>query len=476
MVKIPKFPIPRIRKYPSSNNDKYLASLESTSNASGLFISIFMLGIFIIFLLNISTDRSTIDGSTELRGWKILLQCGLLLLIMLIYAILTAFVSTFKLERGQAGDNCYYLGFLFTLVSLVFALYDFVEGGGGENRLPIVQDFGIALVTTIAGLLLRVLFNQTRLNPDYIEEIARTELVKKYKEMTTQLESIVIEFNNFSRIIQQSISDLAIEQTKATNKLLNDSLRSELELGTQSISKANLDFVNSINSLKTVIVDEFTNTINNASSEFIDSLKSSLELGTQSINKANSDFVESTNSLKTTIVEDFTQITEELINKTQKVGENLTENISATKRASDTISSLAEQVKLNAAGLEEHRKTTEQVSTIITKFSEQLSFLNEQLNAVSSSLDGEKIETLKAFTDEINQLVSLLEENRGRWGEVESSVASIVDDLRKLEPLLREFPANFEEINKLFEDLKPKRAKIKSIMEKFVRSKQHKSG
>src|SRR5690606_29861310 len=36
-------------------------------------------------------------------------------------------VPQLRLRDDVAGDNCYYLGFLFTLASLSFALYEFAE-------------------------------------------------------------------------------------------------------------------------------------------------------------------------------------------------------------------------------------------------------------------------------------------------------------------------------------------------------------
>lgn len=58
------------------------------------------------------------------------------------------------------GDNIYYMGFLFTLVSLAYTLYKFTSA---DNEIDqIIKNFGIALTTTLIGVVGRVYFNQTK--------------------------------------------------------------------------------------------------------------------------------------------------------------------------------------------------------------------------------------------------------------------------------------------------------------------------
>lgn len=64
----------------------------------------------------------------------------------------------------KLGDNCYYLGFLFTLATLALALYRFSGQVGVIEEL--VRDFGIALWTTIVGMLLRIIIYQLESSPE----------------------------------------------------------------------------------------------------------------------------------------------------------------------------------------------------------------------------------------------------------------------------------------------------------------------
>src|SRR5215475_1800545 len=100
-------------------------------------------------------------------------------LIMIGYASLIWFAKALRLRDDQAGDNLYYMGFLFTLTSLGVSLYQFNAAHAAED---IVQNFGIAIGSTITGIALRVIFNQMRQDPVEVERIARSEERRVGKE------------------------------------------------------------------------------------------------------------------------------------------------------------------------------------------------------------------------------------------------------------------------------------------------------
>ena len=95
--------------------------------------------------------------------------------IMLAYALLIWLARSLRLRDDQAGDNLYYMGFLFTLTSLGVSLYQFNAARAAEE---IVQNFGIAIGSTISGIALRVIFNQMRHDPVEVERTMRLELAE----------------------------------------------------------------------------------------------------------------------------------------------------------------------------------------------------------------------------------------------------------------------------------------------------------
>jgi hypothetical protein len=107
------------------------------------------------------------------------------------------------------------MGFLFTLTSLAVSLYQFSAAGSAEQ---IVQNFGIAIASTIAGITLRIMFNQMRRDPIETEATSRLELAEAARRVKRELESSILEFGYFRRMTQQSIADAMDEMRESVGK------------------------------------------------------------------------------------------------------------------------------------------------------------------------------------------------------------------------------------------------------------------
>jgi hypothetical protein len=140
---------------------------------------------------------------SKLNDFGALAVTSVPVLIMIGYAVLLG-ARLFRLRDDQAGDNLYYMGFLFTLTSLAVSLYQFSAAGSAEQ---IVQNFGIAIASTIAGITLRILFNQMRRDPVEVEATARMELADASRRVKRELESTILEFGYFRRMTQQAVTD-----------------------------------------------------------------------------------------------------------------------------------------------------------------------------------------------------------------------------------------------------------------------------
>lgn len=131
--------------------------------------------------------------------------------LMLVYAAILARVRERRLSEDQSGDNLYYLGFLYTLVSLSYALYNFTSSTEQSSATasidPIINSFGIALATTIVGLMLRIIFNQMRHDIVDVEAEARIELANAATRLRTELDQITLDMNHFGRATKQSIAE-----------------------------------------------------------------------------------------------------------------------------------------------------------------------------------------------------------------------------------------------------------------------------
>lgn len=124
--------------------------------------------------------------------------------LMGVYFLLSAVLAGFRLHDEQAGDNLYYMGFLFTLTSLGVSLYRFSAEASIDT---IVRDFGLAVATTICGIGLRILYNQVRRDPIDIERAARHELAEMTRRVRVELEAASREFANFRRVSNQMLEE-----------------------------------------------------------------------------------------------------------------------------------------------------------------------------------------------------------------------------------------------------------------------------
>lgn len=153
--------------------------------------------------------------------------------IMVAYAAIVRGKGTGRLRSDQAGDNCYYLGLLFTLTSLAYAIFTFDPA---DTATTIVQGFGVALATTILGLMLRVFFNQSRVDLFEVEDSARLELAEAAGQLKKELSEVALQFRSFADGIQQSIVEVRDDARERMAKLSAEAMTSIEAATEKSIS------------------------------------------------------------------------------------------------------------------------------------------------------------------------------------------------------------------------------------------------
>ena len=127
------------------------------------------------------------------------------MVVMLLYAGLVSFGPKLKLRADQLADNCYYLGLVFTLASLSYAIFTFDPA---KTATTIVQGFGVALVSTVLGLVLRVFFSQGKPDLAMAEENARLALTETAAQVRAELDGVVLAFQTFAVQTQQHLTEL----------------------------------------------------------------------------------------------------------------------------------------------------------------------------------------------------------------------------------------------------------------------------
>ena len=148
----------------------------------GLFLGFFIGGGVAILLMKSLSDSPLL--AVVLPG-----------LLMGSYALLLVEWRDLRPRYEFAGDNFYYLGFLYTLVSLAISLYRFNTEG---ETSAIITNFGLALTSTILGLAGRILlsFPQEDAATD-AEMRARENLAHANRRLRAEMEYSIDEFQQF---------------------------------------------------------------------------------------------------------------------------------------------------------------------------------------------------------------------------------------------------------------------------------------
>ncbi len=123
---------------------------------------------------------------------------------MMVLYMAVNMLAGLRVHSEQAGDNLYYMGFIYTLTSLGVSLYKFTGEASIED---VVRNFGIAIISTVCGISLRIFFNQMRRDPADIEKAVRHELAEMTRRVRAELDNSAMEFSSYRRTSNQMLSE-----------------------------------------------------------------------------------------------------------------------------------------------------------------------------------------------------------------------------------------------------------------------------
>lgn len=148
-----------------------------------------------------------------------LFTVGVPVSLIFMYCGLAWRVPLFYIREDVIGDNAYYLGFLYTLSSLAYALWRFQIDQGGDPT-DIIGSFGVALWSTIVGIAMRVFFSQLRQDPNEIEKEARVKIAQTASLLSSDLYQASVTFNNYTRGLQQSVDEVFFKAKEMSEKTI----------------------------------------------------------------------------------------------------------------------------------------------------------------------------------------------------------------------------------------------------------------
>ncbi len=183
-------------------------------------------------------------------------------LFIILYALSVTMIPALRLREDQLGDNCYYLGFLYTLGSLAWALQAF---SATNNTDEIIANFGLALFSTIAGIILRVVINQSRKDILETERECRIELSSAVARMRSNIDEATYSLESFCRLTQQMVQEStsnAVSVSADAMQTCSNSLLAVNEKVISGISSSlanHAQYTNKLNHAIGGVEDEITN-------------------------------------------------------------------------------------------------------------------------------------------------------------------------------------------------------------------------
>ena len=142
--------------------------------------------------------------------------------IMLVYA--GYYYSKQPSQLNIVGDNLYYLGFLYTLVSLAISLFEFSPNDEAIRTItPIITNFGIAIFSTIFGIAFRVFFNLMHKDPEEaVSDFSATVL--RLSKRVSDLDIELGKFSSFRIELEQILREGFNRQKEAIDQVLQHGL------------------------------------------------------------------------------------------------------------------------------------------------------------------------------------------------------------------------------------------------------------
>lgn len=266
-----------------------------------------------------------------------------------------------KKRLGRAGDNLYYLGFLYTLVSLAMSLFEFSLIDESTGKITqIITNFGIAIFSTIFGIFFRVFFNQSE---------------DKESDLSTMISDLgyqIGKFSGFRTELEQILKETGKRQREAVTRFTKS-----VEESRERFQASIADLVDTVSSFKERAskLDSAANVVANAMSDsatdFADTVEKSQKQFQASMSDSAADFAKTVEKNQEQLQTNMSDSANHFAETIEKSREQLQASMS------DSATDFADTVK----------KSREQLQDSIADFANTVSNFKEQ---ASNATDRER--------------------------------------------------------------------------------------
>lgn len=347
-------------------------------------------------------------------------------LLIVIYFAYLAVQAPAKFSPSDA-DNLYYLGFLYTVVSLGVALVLYGKGGSSGS---IMESFGVALSTTVCGLVARTLLASHAVDIEEQDQHARIQLYTATDEfihaLTSSTEKLKCVFDENTAKLSDAF---AIASDTISKKLPDES---------------NI-LVREIASFRSRLAESLAQTINELK-KFPDALKQA----TERIDIEHSELLKQNMAAFTDASRNFMALLVENNKNISTLGTaigRLSVKVEEVKVPEELISSHVERVysiysSAAAQGANQFQESSAAFVAALNQYSKATAELLQRLRAFSdldgSTLTGTVVQVLEPLRSVTQELAVAAGDTRSA-GESLSAVGSRFDDsVRRLSALMED--------------------------------------
>jgi hypothetical protein len=187
------------------------------------------------------------------------------LLVMAAYIAVGLARKKGDLSDEKFADSCYYMGFIFTITSLVFSLFDLPQIGDRINLIAV--RFGAAMISTAAGLAVRVYLVSFRQDATDALHIAEDAIVEAYARCRERLLMTVEKMEAFQSEVElatRGTIERVNMQLEAVGKSCGERLRehfSELALENRTLAQRLFDEMQAATARVGQIVRQYADTL-----------------------------------------------------------------------------------------------------------------------------------------------------------------------------------------------------------------------
>jgi archaellum component FlaC len=356
---------------------------------------VFFFGAFLIGSAMILTLKSLNVNNSVISGLAIFL--------MLVYAA-TGIKNKLKVRLDILGDNLYYLGFLYTLVSLSYSLYTLGKGTADINNL--LENFGLAIMTTLCGLALRVFFNQPKADIAEYENTIRLTLTETTANFVAEASKIGTDISTLRTVLNQVVQETQ-EAQRASNQVLSDAVTEQIGLleVTANKNQENIqDFLRKLEDIQNSFAQNFeVNT--NAMKKVITGSMRTIEKGAENftanfenINAPINDLKNAVNSI-TDLIHSWDSTVEKLSIIDTKIQEKLIISTDNLSKSQSNLTSIVDSVPIA-------------INKAISNFEIGLNTLGQQTTQNNLIIDQnwDKLNTaISKFSIELRKVADILE-------------------------------------------------------------------